>query len=190
MCRKWVRHNRSTESRPDIVVSVANCKHNWFGLQSSRFFDPELIATIDRVKTEVIGFIRTKVQNPPQDYVGFLTRMIPCLARSLLGCMLPPTTYHRWACTRPASNRMHWRYLQPGCGTSRECAHVWVYRHKRIESYIGFEHVFLSLGLGGTPSQSKLLYGVCSGSVMHRTLAPRQDGAMHQVSFAFIKGFT
>ena len=31
---------------------------------------------------------------------------------------------------------------------------------------------------------------VCSGSVMHRTLAPRQDGAMHQVSFAFIKGFT
>ena len=65
-----------------------------------------------------------------------------------------------------------------------------VYRHKRIESYIGFEHVFLSLGLGGTPSQSKLLYGVCSGSVMHRTLAPRQDGAMHQVSFAFIKGFT
>ena len=25
------------------------------------------------------------VQNPPQDYVGFLTRMIPCLVRSLLG---------------------------------------------------------------------------------------------------------
>ena len=47
--------------------------------------------------------------------------------------------------------------------------------------------MFLSLGLCGTPAQSKLLYGVCSGSVMHRTLAPHQDGAMHQVSFAFIK---
>ena len=35
--------------------------------------------------------------------------------------------------------------------------HYWVYRHKRIESYIGIEHVFLSLGLCGTPAQSKLL---------------------------------
>ena len=57
------------------------------------------------------GSIRTNVQNPPQDYVEFLTRMIPCLARSLLGYMLLPRTYHRRVCTRPASKLLRCKPL-------------------------------------------------------------------------------
>ena len=40
---------------------------------------------ISELSAGVFGSIRTMVQNPPQDYVGFLTRMIPCLVRSFLG---------------------------------------------------------------------------------------------------------
>ena len=65
-----------------------------------------------------------------------------------------------------------------------------VYRHKRIESYIGFEHVFCLLACVERLLNPSCFMGFVPGSVMHRTLAPRQDGAMHQVSFAFIKGFT
>ena len=38
-------------------LGVANCKHNRFGLQTSRFFD--------RTNCGYRGFVRTKVRNPP-----------------------------------------------------------------------------------------------------------------------------